>query len=61
MPTGTMFQQVQIMDAAEVGRTLRRIAHQIVERNGSKGLDKLAVVGIYTRGVAVARRLCYRI
>ena len=49
---------VQIMDAAEMGRTLRRIAHQIVERNGALGVDQLAIVGIYTRGVEVARRLC---
>ena len=49
---------VQIMDAAEMGRTLRRMAHQIVERNGALGMDQLAIVGIYTRGVEVARRLC---
>ena len=55
---GMAADRVQIMDADEIGRTLRRIASQIVERNGSQGLDKLAVVGIHTRGVEVARRLC---
>ncbi len=48
---------VCIMDAAEIARTLRRMAHQITERNGARGAAGLALVGIYTRGVEVARRL----
>ena len=48
---------VSIMDAAEIVRTLRRMAHLIIERNGSQGVATLALVGIYTRGVEVARRL----
>ena len=48
---------VCIMDAAEIARALRRIAHQITERNGARGAAGLALVGIYTRGVEVARRL----
>lgn len=36
-------------------RSLTRIAHEIVER--SRGLDELALVGIRTRGVPIARRL----
>jgi pyrimidine operon attenuation protein/uracil phosphoribosyltransferase len=43
------------MDADRIGRTLTRIAHEIVERN--KGVDGLALVGIRTRGVHIARRL----
>src|SRR3954453_16487141 len=43
------------MDAARIGRTLTRIAHEIVERN--KGVDDLALVGVRTRGVHIARRL----
>ena len=50
--------QVQIMDAGEISRTLRRMTHEIVERNGAFGLEHLAVIGIYTRGVEVAQRLC---
>ena len=38
-----------------MGRTLARIAHEILER--SHGLDDLALVGIRTRGVPIARRL----
>jgi pyrimidine operon attenuation protein/uracil phosphoribosyltransferase len=43
------------MDADRIARTLTRIAHEIVERN--KGVDSLALVGIRTRGVHIARRL----
>jgi pyrimidine operon attenuation protein/uracil phosphoribosyltransferase len=43
------------MDADRIARTLTRIAHEIVERN--KGVDALALVGIRTRGVPIARRL----
>jgi len=43
------------MDADRMGRTLTRIAHEILERN--RGLDDLAIVGIRTRGVPLAKRL----
>jgi pyrimidine operon attenuation protein/uracil phosphoribosyltransferase len=44
-----------VMDAARLGRTLARMAHEIVER--TRGLDELGFVGIRTRGVPIARRL----
>jgi len=44
-----------VMDADRIGRTLTRIAHEIVERN--KGVARLALVGVRTRGVHIARRL----
>lgn len=44
-----------VMDADRIARTLTRIAHEIVERN--KGTDDLALVGVRTRGVPIARRL----
>ncbi len=44
------------LDAAAVDRALRRVALEIVERDGGAGA-KLAIVGIHTRGVEVARRL----
>ena len=44
-----------VMDADRMGRTLTRIAHEILERN--RGLDDLAIVGIRTRGVPLARRI----
>jgi pyrimidine operon attenuation protein / uracil phosphoribosyltransferase len=47
-----------VMDADRIGRTLTRIAHEIVERN--KGVEDLALVGVRTRGVHIARRLAQR-
>nr|HPK72486.1 bifunctional pyr operon transcriptional regulator/uracil phosphoribosyltransferase PyrR [Vicinamibacterales bacterium] len=44
-----------LMDGERVGRTLTRIAHEIVERN--RGVGDLALVGVRTRGVPIARRL----
>jgi len=43
------------MDADRMARTLTRIAHEVVERN--RGIEELALVGIRTRGVPIARRL----
>jgi len=45
----------QVMDADRMSRALTRIAHEILERN--RGLDDVALVGIRTRGVPIARRL----
>ena len=47
----------QVMDADRMSRALTRIAHEILERN--RGLDELALVGIRTRGVPLARRLAH--
>jgi pyrimidine operon attenuation protein / uracil phosphoribosyltransferase len=44
-----------IMDAERMSRTLTRIAHEILERN--RGVEGLALVGIRTRGVFIAKRL----
>ena len=44
-----------VMDADRMARTFARIAHEIVERN--RGIEELALVGIRTRGVPMARRL----
>jgi pyrimidine operon attenuation protein/uracil phosphoribosyltransferase len=44
-----------IMDADRMSRTLTRIAHEIIERN--RGVEWLAIVGIRTRGVFIAKRL----
>ncbi len=44
-----------VMAADQVARTVTRIAHEIVERH--RTLDDLALVGIRTRGVPIARRL----
>jgi pyrimidine operon attenuation protein / uracil phosphoribosyltransferase len=48
-----------VLEAADVGRALTRIAHEIVERN--HGADRVVVLGIPTRGVDLARRIAERI
>jgi pyrimidine operon attenuation protein / uracil phosphoribosyltransferase len=47
----------QVMDADRMARALTRIAHEILERN--RGTGELALVGIRTRGVPLARRLAH--
>src|SRR5436190_10871292 len=49
-PAGTV-----LLDADALSRTLSRIAHEIIEANPD--LDEIALVGIQTRGVPLARRL----
>jgi pyrimidine operon attenuation protein/uracil phosphoribosyltransferase len=44
-----------VLDADRMARSLARIAHEILERN--RGIDELALVGIRTRGVPLARRI----
>jgi pyrimidine operon attenuation protein/uracil phosphoribosyltransferase len=44
-----------LLDAEALNRTLRRIAHEIVE--GNPDLESVALVGIHTRGVPLAQRL----
>ena len=44
-----------VMDEAEMNRSLRRMARQIVETN--KGAENLVIVGIMQRGVPLAKRL----
>jgi pyrimidine operon attenuation protein / uracil phosphoribosyltransferase len=44
-----------LLDEQSIGRTLSRIAHEIIERNHD--LDTVALVGIHTRGVPIAHRL----
>jgi pyrimidine operon attenuation protein/uracil phosphoribosyltransferase len=44
-----------LLDEAAIARTLTRIAHEIIE--GNPDLDRVALVGIHTRGVPIAQRL----
>ena len=48
-------QKAQLMSASEIERTLVRLAHEIVEKNG--GFEGLGLVGIRRRGVPLAERL----
>lgn len=44
-----------LLDAEGLGRTLSRIAHEIIERN--KGCEGLVLLGVPSRGVPLARRI----
>jgi pyrimidine operon attenuation protein / uracil phosphoribosyltransferase len=50
-----MANSVLVMDAEAIGRALRRIAHEIIEHNPDP--KQVALVGIPSRGVELARRL----
>lgn len=45
----------KVMDENEIRRALKRIAHEIVERN--KGAENLVIIGVQSRGVPMAQRL----
>ena len=51
----TLKQKAQLMSASEIERTLVRLAHEILEKNG--GIEGLGLVGIRRRGVPIAERL----
>ncbi len=48
-----------LMDEAAVGRALKRIAHEILERNS--GCENLCIIGISRRGVPIAQRIAENI
>jgi pyrimidine operon attenuation protein/uracil phosphoribosyltransferase len=52
-------EKAQVLDEPGIERALTRIAHEILERAG--GTDGLALVGIRTRGVSLARRIADRL
>ena len=54
-PKSGLRQKSQLMSASEIERTLVRLAHEIVEKNG--GFEGLGLVGIRRRGVPLAERL----
>ena len=53
--SGRFFLKTRVFDAADLRRALTRVAHEIVERN--HGAGEIVLVGLYTRGVALAHRL----
>jgi pyrimidine operon attenuation protein/uracil phosphoribosyltransferase len=56
---GRLVERRVLADGAAVGRMLRRLASEIVEKAG--GATDLALVGIRTGGLHLAERLCDRI
>src|SRR5215468_6886680 len=54
-PDMPIVEKGQLMSAAEIDRTLQRVAHEIVEKTG--GTKHLALIGIRRRGVPLAQRI----
>lgn len=67
--TGNSGTDRELMSAADVGRTISRIAHQIIEKTALDGTDdpdsvdapRVVLLGIPTRGVILAERLAAKI
>ena len=52
-PYGGMFiSHSRVMDSNDIRRAIRRMAHEILERN--HGLENLSIVGLQTGGVPLA-------
>jgi pyrimidine operon attenuation protein / uracil phosphoribosyltransferase len=56
---GTGPSERTVLDSSDIGRALTRISHEILERN--KGAHDLVLLGIPTRGVALAQRIGARL
>jgi len=55
-PFGGVFQaRTEVLDADDVDRALKRVSHEIIERN--HGLVDVVLIGLQTGGVWLARRL----
>jgi pyrimidine operon attenuation protein / uracil phosphoribosyltransferase len=52
-------ESVEILSAEEIRRTITRLASEVIER--SQDLSKLVLLGVYTRGVPLARLLARQI
>jgi pyrimidine operon attenuation protein/uracil phosphoribosyltransferase len=51
----SIYYKAVLLDRDQIRRAVKRIAHEIVERNG--GVEGLVVVGIRRRGVPLAKRI----
>lgn len=51
--------KAQILNESDISRMLKRIAHQIIEKN--HGTSELCLIGIKSRGVPLAKRLAQNI
>ena len=50
-----MTEKTLLMDEIAVSRAIKRISHEIVERN--KGVENIVLVGVVTRGVPFAEKI----
>lgn len=51
--------KAQLLNECDINRVLKRIAHQIIEKN--RGTNDLCLIGIKSRGVPLAQRLANNI
>ncbi|MFC1606421.1 bifunctional pyr operon transcriptional regulator/uracil phosphoribosyltransferase PyrR [Candidatus Latescibacterota bacterium] len=51
----TIKKELKVMDASDIKRVLKRIAYEILDNNS--GPDNLAIVGLQTRGIHIAKRI----
>ncbi|MBM7560526.1 bifunctional pyr operon transcriptional regulator/uracil phosphoribosyltransferase PyrR [Fusibacter tunisiensis] len=51
--------KAKLMDDKAMDRSLTRLAHEIIEKN--KGVDRLVLLGIKSRGLPIAKRLSEKI
>jgi pyrimidine operon attenuation protein / uracil phosphoribosyltransferase len=57
-PDSDLRERRELLDAAGIARTLRRVAHEIVERVPHNDGKPLYLVGVRTGGAYLAHRLC---
>ncbi|MCB0258807.1 MAG: bifunctional pyr operon transcriptional regulator/uracil phosphoribosyltransferase PyrR [Calditrichaeota bacterium] len=51
--------KAQILNKSDMGRIITRLAHEILEKN--RGLEKLVLIGLRTRGAYLAERISHKI
>ena len=51
----TIKSELKVMDTGDIQRALKRISYEILDNNS--GAENLAVVGLQTRGIHIARRI----
>lgn len=49
----------KVMDEKDLGRTIARLAHEILEKN--KGLENIVIIGMRTRGAYLAERIAKKL
>lgn len=54
-----MKEKAKLMDDKAIARAITRVSHEIIEKN--KGIEDIVLVGIKTRGVPIANRICNKI
>ena len=54
-----LVQKAEIMDESSMARAVTRISFEMIERN--KGTDSLCLIGLFSRGAVLAKRIAARI